>query len=518
MDINELSTQVIAGVHIMGTQSRSTPLDNPNIDLNDPESWEQIFGTGMKAETGEMMNAEKSFTIAAVWQAVNLISGDIAKLPLMLYTQAESGVRSEVKKHPLISLVQEQPNSDENAFKFWRRVMVHALIWNNAYIYAPYDRSNGYIKELYHLLPDRTMMKHVNGELWCVTEVNGAKEYLPAAEVLHIEGISYNCIEGASLIHSARNSWALALSQEKFASKFFKHGGRTGGILEIPTATTKPVQDKIEEGFRKMYEGAENPFKTVILRDSAKFHAAQSSPADSQLVEGTEQQVRQVARWFNLSPSKLGLSDSVSYNSKSEDNQGYLDTTLSHWLKSISMEATIKMLSPSQRSQMWFEHDTTELLKMNPLQRSQFYAQLISSEVINRNEARRMENMQPYAGGDKFENPNTGKGQSQEKPADKTNDNPMNKPKARDVNIARMVFRVASNARHKAKNSRSFIEWIDGGWVSHKAECREVGVDISIIESMLADYRNLSSYATQDELLSEVNKLSLIHERDVYEH
>ena len=503
--MNGITTEIIAGVHIMPTEQapRFRSMENPNLPLNSPEAWDAVFGDGYKAETGEIMTAERGLSIPAVWQAVNLISGDVAKMPLVLYSEAASGVRKEVMGNPLINLVQYQPNEDENAFKFWRRVMVHALIWNNAYVWAPYSRSNGRVEGLYHFLPDRTAMKRVGSNLMCVTEVAGEKRYFDAGEVIHIEGISHDCMEGADFIRAARNSWALALAQEKFASKFFKHGGRVGGILEIPIGVAKPARDTIEEGFRKSYEGSDNPFKTIILRDSAKFHAAQQSPSDAQLVEATEGQVRQIARWFNLSPSKLGLSDSVSYNSKAEDNQAYLDTTLSHWIKQLSMECTLKLLSESQRREMWFDYDTSELLRMNPLQRAQFHQVMIQSKIENPNEARRDFHLQPYEGGDKYENPNTSKG-LQDKPQPPEQKPTETKPK-RSIGEARIVFQVGYHARYKASNPSKFIAWIDGGLASHRAECQRMATSETIIDTILSELKAIAERCNGEQLQSAVD-------------
>ena len=508
--MNDLTTEIIAGVHLMsGSTHRSMSLENPNLPLNAPEIWESVFGDSFMAATGETMTAEKSFTIGAVWQAVSLISGDVAKLPLTLYKESSAGVREEVKGNSLTNVLQYQPNSEENAFKFWRRVMVHALIWNNAYITFSYGPT-GEIEELFHLLPDRTIMARKGGELWCITEVDGEKVYIPSKYVIHMEGISWDGLQGADFARAARNSWALALAQEKFASKFFKHGGRVGGILEIPLGANQKAQGTIEEGFRKTYEGADNPFRTVILRDNAKFHAAQTSPADSQLVEGTEQQVRQIARWFNLSPSKLGLSDSVSYNSKAEDNQAYLDSTLSHWLKPIAMECTSKLLTVNQQKRMWLEHDTTELLRMNPTQRAAFYLSMIQATVLSPNDARRMENMQPYEGGDKYENPNTSKGMS----ATETRVDPA-KRSDESHNIARVIYHIGSNARHKAQRPAAFIEWIDGNLVTHRSECRAIGVSESVIDPMVSGLKQLAATCDHATLPVMVDKFMSQHERAV---
>ena len=110
-------------------------IENPNIPLSSPEIWNEVFGD-QSASSGITVNPQKSLTIASVFQAVNLISGDVAKLPLNVYRRRpDLGVKGrEVDEvHPAQKLVKYRPNAEMSAFKFWRRLMTHALIWSNAY-------------------------------------------------------------------------------------------------------------------------------------------------------------------------------------------------------------------------------------------------------------------------------------------------------------------------------------------------------------------------------------------------
>jgi HK97 family phage portal protein len=357
-----------------------------------------------------------------------------------------------------------------NAFQFWNRVMTWALNWGTAYVYIDQD-SQGTPLALLPLLPDRTYPARMNGRLWIMTDVSGYSTpvMLPVNRVLRIEGLNTNNIEAVDTMRQARNSLALSLANEKFASKFFKHGGRVGGILELPTATDKVARDKIEEGFRKTYEGADNPFKTIVLRDNAKFHAAQTSPRDSQMIEANESQVRQVARWFNLSPSKLGLSDSVSYNSKAEDNQAYLSSTLERWLVQIAQECNAKLLRPEEKATHFFEHNTRALLRMNPKDEAEVLRTYREIGVLSSNEVRQVLNLLPRDGGDSYENPNTTSGASattKETPAEAIDAKDMPTP---NPQRAKILAVLGAKARDKAKRSTAMVEWVDSGFARDKA-------------------------------------------------
>ena len=83
----------------------------------------------------------------------------------------------------------------------------------------------------------------------------------------------------------------------------------------MPAGMQKQGADNLEAGFRKTYDSIDASFKTVILRDGAKFHQAQFTPEQTQMTAALYQQVREVARWFNIPPHKLGDDARASYNS-----------------------------------------------------------------------------------------------------------------------------------------------------------------------------------------------------------
>ena len=228
------------------------------------------------------------------------------------------------------------------------------------------------------------------------------------------------------------------------------------------------------------------------------------------MVEASESQVRQVARWLNLAPSKLGLSDSVSYNSKAEDNQDYLDSTLSIWLALIASECNSKLLSEEEKATHFFEHNTAALLRMNTLQRYQVYEIGIRTRILNPNEARSKENMLPYDGGDAYENPNTSKQGGTDPAGDEPKDDEEDKP-ARAAE-RRAIYEVTARAREKAKNPTAFLQWIDGGLAPHRAA--HPAVPAELFDRALTKLRSVAEKATGDELPAAVHKACLSIEEE----
>lgn len=498
-----------------GRESRAS-LENPAVSLNDPAAWDEMFGGGMRTDAGIMVSHRSALKFAPVWQAVSMISGSVAKMPLEVFKRLpDAKGREPDKSHPAYKLVRRQANREKHAFDFWRTLMVHALLWENGYAYI--DRNGrGDPIELINLLPDRTAPERVNGQLVYVVETTRQDETpwlraLPADDVIHVRGISLDGLEGCDLVEFARNSWAVGLAAEGFAAKFFKHGVRSAGILELPVGLPKPASDKIVDGFAKYQEGPENWFKTVILRDGAKFHSVSINPSEGEMTPTREYAARDVARHFNMAPSRLGIKDSTSYNSKEEDNQSYLDDTLSPWMCSIVGECWMKLLSGAQQSadSHYFEHNTNSLLTMNPLKRSQMQAIGLRNGWLSPDEVRAQQNMNPRADGkgdqyvDIVAANGAGKGSVDNGQNQTTGDNP-GTAKEKHA-LRRVVFNLGARARHKAKNPRAFVEWIDGGLVAHRDEARELLGNDAAVAKVLEELRGLVESVGNDGLFAAVD-------------
>ena len=382
-------------------QTRS--MENPNIPLGSPQVWNEVFGDS-GTEAGEAVSPRRALSYSPVWQAVNLISGDVSKLPLNVYKRrpdlGERG-REIDTSHPAHHLIRHKANSAMAAYRFWRRQMVHLLLWNNSYSLIDYQ--NGQPVALLPLLPDRTTPQiQDDGSIVYVTEISGDLHGFAASQILHLEGISIYGDADCELVYKARNSFALGLAAEKFASRFFKNGARIGGVLEVPAGMTKPAADNLETGFRKTYEGLGNSFKTVILREGAKFHTGQFTPEQSQLVAARQEQVREVARWYNLPPHKLGDTQAAtSYNSLEQENRSYLDSCLSAWLHTIASECYLKLLTTEQqdRDSHFIEHNTGALIAADIKTQFEVGRMGIEMGVLSPDEFRAMQNQNPRADG-----------------------------------------------------------------------------------------------------------------------
>lgn len=383
---------------------RRATLENPQWSLSDPDAWRTHFDAGRLAETAESVGVAKALTLSPVWMAVKMISGDCSKLPLKVYRYRADGDGKDVdRRHQTWPYINRdgRANDEVAALQLWRRFYASALLWENGYIWI--DRDDlGRVHGLYNLPPDRTAPLRVRGRLWCVTEVNGRLEPLYADDVLHLQGLCWDNQTCPALVEAARHDFGVALAARKFTSKFFANGAQHGGVLQVPPGASKEARDKVEQGMEEKTRNLDRAFKTLVLRDGYKWFSTTVDPSKAQLLELDEAKVRDVARWFMLSPSRLGVSDSTSYNSEEHAKQDYYDTTLSYWLSAAVAECNCKLLTERQRikSTHVFRYQINALLWANAETRSSIAVAGIQAGRFSPDETRDWEGLNPRPDGE----------------------------------------------------------------------------------------------------------------------
>ena len=373
-------------------------MENPNNPLNDTAY--DLFG-GPSSIAGMKVSHQTAMRIPAFWQGVTKISGDVAKIRLEIYKKSGDDDREKAKSHPAYHIVRFQPNPEQTARQFFRQAMVNALVWSNSY--AVIQRNGrGDVTGLFPLLPDRTTPVRIDGRKVYETQINRTVKYYDAFDIWHLKGISFDGDCGLDMVRYMRNSIGKILARENFASRFYRSGGRVGGILQLPWTTDKTKRDKVEVGFRQSYEKPDAAFKTIILRENAKFHAAQGTFRDSQMHESEKEDVRTVARMLNIPPNMLGDDSASSYNSLEAERQAYNANTLSHWFCEIEDECWLKFFSAQTKAsqKFFFEHTIGALLWADSKTVSEIGSRGVLAGWLKPNEPRHWFNLPTDPNGD----------------------------------------------------------------------------------------------------------------------
>ena len=373
-----------------------------------------------KGRPPRWIEEETAMTYAPVWQAVSLISGDVAKLPLNHYRKQDDRSRSIVNGETQ-QAVRWKANEWQTAFQFWRLMIAHALLWKSAFAYIARegngpDKYGGRITGLYPIYPANISVTHKGNttdaakSLTPTSEVyyeyrdgSGVVKRLAYDEVLQIRGIGILPTVGLPLVEYAGSSISIGLAAETFGLQFLNNAARPSGYVRMEGhIKDQTALQRFMTTFRNSYAGAANSGKIPLLEDGAEFKPLSISQDEAQYIETRKAQVQDVARYFNLPPHKLGDDSRVSYNNLEQENQSYLDTCLSHWLNAIVSECFLKLLGETEQvnGREYFEHNTNALLRADINSRATAYRQFREMGVLNADQIAASENLEPIGEAD----------------------------------------------------------------------------------------------------------------------
>lgn len=456
--------------------------------LSQPLQWfSRWFDGGVESDSGVIVNEKTTIGYAPVWYAVSRIAGHVCTLPLTPMRRLERGAEKAVT-HPAYRLVRTRPNPFQSAAQFKETLMVHALLRGNGK--AAIIREGGKPKELILIPADRSVTCYVNGEKWHSVRVfdddrlsvyggtqssfrYGDWVRIPDSDVLHIPGLGIDGTVGLEIFEVSKNTFGLGLASEKAANKDFANGSVPGILLEAPKGTfrTQREADEFIANFDKFHAGLDNRRRTGLLREGITAKTMEHSSQEAQWVEQRLFQRQEVALLFVLE-SILGDDNSVSYNSIEQKNLAYLSNCLMRWLVKIEQECDEKLLSPRQKSadSHFFKFNTAALLRADFKSTVESLSMAIQARIMSPNEARERLDMNPYEGGDEYENPAITPGHARD---DSSEAGTMTDPEEanRTAIVAHLEHRISVEAGHvlrAAGNQGNYIAWLekfyDGKW------------------------------------------------------
>lgn len=400
----------------------------------------------------------------AIWYAINRISGHVGQLPMVLQEEDDDeGVVLPAKTKPAYKLMMVRPNSWQTPFIFKQLMQTHVLLWGNAYAYI--HRIGNRPAELVPLYPGLTEAKFVGGEkryLHCSTSSDDPiRRYLPRnrvnadglidfgdSDILHLPGLGFDGLAGLPIWKIASQSWGISLASDKRIQQGFENGFKSAMLLEAPPGVLKKEEEAREflDGFNNRHVGADNADRVGLLRHGIKANVVQLSSQEAQMVEHRMHQRQDAALWFLLEQI-LGDDSSVSYNSLEQKNLAYLSNCLMRWLKLWEEEATVKLLQDREMAsgRYAFKFATTDLIRADIQTTMTTLSTGITSRIYSPNEARKKLGLNPYEGGDTYENPAVSPGTpgSEEDPPSEPEDDSEDDMEELDESQAALRSRIA---------------------------------------------------------------------------
>jgi HK97 family phage portal protein len=481
------------------------------------------------------MNGTRAMSYAPVFSCVNLISGAFTVMPLNLHRKTGRNIERPTS-HPSYELLRWRPNAYQSPSVWKQQMVCHYALWGNARSYV--RRENGRPVELIPLMPDRTVTAMIDGEKYHGTYIDPddrVNQFTLAEnaiahpdrlvimhdrDVWHVPGASFNGIEGLSVIRLARQSWSIGLGAEAHVGQQQKKGYSGGLMLEAPEGAFKRKEDAEEflAAFKKHHNGAENSGSVALLRAGIKANVLMMSNQDAQFIEGRRFQREDVALWFGLQGI---IGDGAnSYASLEQKNLAFRMNCLAPISTKFEEESDLKLLNARERAQdHYHKFNDGAILRTEKSAAMAFASQGITARILSPNEARALFDLNPYEGGDTYENPAVTPGAPGESKNPPENDDLSEEMGAKQVRIAHLIGveagKVEAAAEQATTKGKNFLSWLDdfydhkwpeklAGWLE------EIGVDAALATQHCEESRRLlievCDYSQPENLVQNVKK------------
>lgn len=369
------------------------------IELTNGTFWAEWTG---KSNSGQLVSAERSVQLSAVWACAKLIAETVSTLPFKMYEDPPDGNKHPAVNHPFYDLLCRQPCPDMTTIRFIQMIIVSILFRGNAFIEMRHI--NGRPVALLPLLPQNmNVSTGDNGRLkYRYTDPHsGVEREIARENIIHIRGFGLDGIVGLNPMKAGKEVLGSALATNEAAAKFFENGLQSSGFIAAKTQMNTEQRELLRKNLDN-FVGSKNAGKVMVLEGDLDYKNITVNPETAQLIESREFSVEEICRWFGVPPVMIGhTSKTSSWASSTETLYTFFITTCLNPLL-INIEQELKRCLLKNDDRYFFKFHVEGLLRADSTGRAAYYKQALQDGWMSRNEVREKEDLPPIPGGDKY--------------------------------------------------------------------------------------------------------------------
>jgi HK97 family phage portal protein len=349
-----------------------------------------------------VINYKASLKLSAVYNAVDQISNDIAKIPFSVYQKSENQ-RNRITSHPVDVILHEGPNGFITSFMDRKAGAISLLLRGNA-LWQIITNNAGKIIGLDFIHWDQVKkLEKVDRDTIRYTLIDGT--VLLSSEVVHLKWFSFDGILGVSVITYAATQMGLATNTLNYSAKLFNNRGLQKGVIETeqPIASTvgedgKTTKQRLKESFSAALSD-ESVNQVAVLDLGMKYKPIAITPQEAQIVEMSRFNIEDIARWFNIAPHKIKSLQQSTNNNIEQQSLDHVSDTIQPLVTNWEQEYAKKLLTRIEKAAGYYiKANMNAILRSDIKSRGEFFSKMFSIGAITANEIRNLEDLPQLEG------------------------------------------------------------------------------------------------------------------------
>ena len=333
--------------------------------------------------TGEI-NSNTAMEVPAFSAAVNFISDTVAGLPVKLYRESrEENKTDELTDDPRLALLNEATGDLMGAFESRKAQVTDMLLHGAGYVYV--NREGLDVKSL-HYVRHCDVAVHKNYDPIFKDAkllINGGR-YDPWQFVILARN-STDGVTGRSMVEQHKTLLSTMYNSMKYENTVSRTGGNKKGFLQSERQLSKAALAETRRAWEEIY--ANNGNNMMLLNNGLKYVPSASSAVEMQLNQNKLTNSAQIDLSFLLSP------EVISGRATPQQFTMAITTAVLPVVRLYQEAINRTLLLESEKRQMYFALDTTELLKADVLTRYQAYAVGLQNNFLQLDEVRYKEDL-----------------------------------------------------------------------------------------------------------------------------
>lgn len=349
--------------------------------------------TNLGLTFGTYFVSRSAMSLSAVYRCVELISDAVAMLPI----RVKQG-NAVVENHSLYRVFDNRDNLI-NKYNLIKLLIQSVLLRGNGFCYVERN-GDGSVRSLRYLESGDVSIVYnkPTNQLHYVAPTVTNKRIEPI-NMIHLVKNTYDGINGISVVSYADGTLKLAKSAENSSENFYAKGGNLSGVLTVQGQLNAQQRQDIINNWNTAYSGGGQGI--AVLQGNMTYQPVQVNAHDAQLIEARQYNVKDIARFFGVSPSLLGDTTGSSYNSIEAEQQAFILHTVMPYVTLIENEFSKKLLKGTE-SDFKIDLDETYLLRADKAATANYLTSLVNNGIMTRNEARKQIGLEAVDGGDEL--------------------------------------------------------------------------------------------------------------------
>lgn len=374
---------------------------SPNISIADLDRMMMSLDLGEKSTAGVRVSEHTGTRQDTVFACINILSRDMAALPLKLYERRPNGGRGEVTTHPVSEWL-KYPNPAQTPMQF--RQLGWATLLANGNLYAQVLRSATGSIQMRPFSPHRITKVYVTPDYrkrFEYQKEDGTTGVFTEDKLFHCYGLSFGGWTGVSPIRWCMETIGRAIAVGEYGAASFQ-SPYPAAIFEHPTGfANEDDNKKFVDQWNEKFGGNRGRKTVAVLPGGMVFKPhIQISNDEAQFIEQQKYSKEQIAQIYLVPMHRLNALDKATFSNIEHQDLEYVKYSLLPWLTAYEQALEMQLLDRAEREKFQIRHNVDALLRGDFKTRMEGFATGIDRGIYTVNEARALEGRIAVTGGD----------------------------------------------------------------------------------------------------------------------